>query len=81
MNKYLLDYLLKFISINKFIQYKKLEIKRKTTANKLIKFKLLKQYQSVEINSLEKIKSPLTQGAFYLNSSRKAFKLLVNDIP
>ena len=54
VNKYLLDYLLKFISINKFIQYKKLEIKRQTTANQLIKFKLLRQYQSVEINNLEK---------------------------
>jgi len=64
VNKYLLDYLLKFISINKFIQYKKLEIKRKTTANQLIKFKLLRQYQSVEINNLEKIKSPLFKGLF-----------------
>ena len=55
VNKYLLDYLLnEFISINKFIQYKKSEIKRQTTANQLIKFKLLRQYQSVEINNLEK---------------------------
>ena len=54
VNKYLLNYLLKFISINKLNQHKKLEKKRQTTANQLIKFKLLRQYKSVEINNLEK---------------------------